>query len=366
MEILRNKKDDNANLYISQERPAFFVNNSLYKTSTSSKKIFSDEDIKEISKFYCSNYKIGKSNVTHKISINDLKRFLNLDCELLTIRKDNLIGSMLSIYVPVTINLTIDKTKLIETSERFDNMKSHDSIMFACASYLILSRKYRGKGYGMALIQESLQVFYDYGGLTAYFINSVSRCINSIPLYSWIFPLNLSKLDRCNFNYPSNYKSLFNLKNNLTYTTVKINRENSLQALNFYHKFMKDKKLYFSPSKKYWLKWVKTFPTYMVFNNDEIIGLYCFNHEINYYPINKEELLVGSLLLCVGQQPQTLKNALLESKKYYDLVKIYETGDMNKKILNTVNAIKTEPNVFINFFNNQLFLKSSDIYIPLF
>jgi GNAT superfamily N-acetyltransferase len=364
MEILKNKVESK-DLFISQNRPSFFVNKDLYTVHTSSKEIFTDEFLEKLSNFYNTHHRIERSNDTIEMSKENFKEYMNIDAEILTIYKDKIIGSMISVLLPIKINTDLNQNISIESSDRIKSIKNDDSLLFACASFLILEKKYRGKGFGMALIQESLQILHDIGGLGAFFVNKVSRCVNSVPLYSWYFPLNLEKLDKHNFQYPRDFKYLFKLEENKNYKIVKVNESNAKESLNFYLNHVKDKKMYFLPSLNYWKKWIISFPTYVLFLNGEISGLFSFRNNIIRYPTNRMKISFAWLITCVGKQPETLKASLLISKKLFDMVKIFELGDLNSEIISSVNAQKSDKN-YINFFNTQIFLKSNEIYFPIF
>ncbi len=360
MEIFKKYKKNDNTLFLSQKRPAFFVKRD-YTVLTSSKYLYSDTELLKLSNFYSKKYKVGSSNI-QQISLTDLKRFLNLYMEILTISRDKeLTGSIISIYTPITIQTELDKTT-IQTSERFNKVKTEKSIMFACASYLILDEKNRGKGLGMALIQESLQKLYDHGGLGAYFINSVSRCDNSIPLNVWYYPLNLEKLDECKYDYPRDYKSHFLKNMSGDFNVIKVVQENSKFAYEFYFNWMSKKIFYFSPNYEYWQKWIISFPTYIVYSEENIIGLYSFDSCNIRYPINQQNILTGKLLFCLGD---VLKAVLSTAKNLFDILELYETGDLNERYLKSVFAQKAYKK-HINFFNTRIALKSSDFFAPLF
>jgi hypothetical protein len=366
MEIFRNKKGEEEKLFLSLNRPAFFVQRN-YEVFGSYSYKYSDKELEEISSFYNKNYRIGKSNNTIILSVSDLNRFIFISSELLTIKQENrLIGSVISILLPIAINTNL-KIHTLQLSERF-KLGNENSVMFACTSFLILEEKFRGKGKGMALIQESLQILHDNGGLGAYFINSVSRCKNSILLNSWYYPLNFQKLDSCKFNYSREYKSYFIKHLNeggKSANIIKICEENSKIAYDFYMDYMRDKKFYFTPNYEYWLKWILSFDTYILIQETKIVGLFCFNNNYIRYPLNKIELYTGILLFCIGKQPDTLLSALTTAQTLYDIITLYEVGDLTKKILSNVFAQKSHT-CHINFFNTSLQLSSEEFYSPLF
>ena len=368
--FLKNEKEkgNDGELFISQDRPAFFVNKDYYTVKTSSNYDFSDNERKSIADFYGNNYRIDRSNNTIMVSKNDLDRFLNTRCELLTLHTDKLIGSIVSLIIPLHINVPgIDNKILVDQGDRINFYKSDANvIVFACASFLILDSKMRGKGMGMALIQESLQILYDNGGLGAYFINKVSRCDNSLSLVSWYYPLNFDKLDACKYDYSRDYKSYFvNNLEGVGLDVKKVVEENARIAYDFYFNSMKGKKFYFSPSYEYWLKWLESFPTYILLEKSEIVGLFCFNSDNIRYPLHRVELMTGKLIICIGKQPETLKSSLFIAKSLYDMLTLYQVGDLNEKVLTSVFAQKSHKS-YINFFNTRLLLSASDFHAPLF
>ena len=335
MEIFKGKKDNN--LFISQKKPLFFARKD-YELETSSKvKLNTDE----IDKFYYFNY-----NVNEETSFTQLnsKKYLYLDSEILTIKKDNkIIGSIVSVIIPVKINTELDKNVKIPLSERGSLFGSENTLIFACSSFLVIDKKYRRKGYGIAMIQESLQILYKNGGLGAYFINNVPRGNNNIKLNIWYF--DLAKMN-----------------NNNTNLIVERVKE---ESFNFYMSLVKDKKIAFIPSLNYWKKWVEVFPTYTVKKDDKLIGMFCFNNYNVRYPIKKSSLMKGNLLFCLGKQPETLESSIEKCKSYLNILEVYETGDLTSKLVRSLNGKTYEPK-YINFFNTQIQLKASDFHCPLF
>lgn len=370
-----NEEDEENSLYISQDKPAFFVNKDYYNVKTSSRDKYSETEIAELSDFYNKNFRVGKSNNTNIVSEEELYKYLSLSSEMLTIRKDSkLLGCMISIYIPTHVNIQYKQSQVCQC-EKFDEMCSDNSTVFGCASFLILDESYKGKGLGMALIQESLQSFYEQGGLGAYFVNTVSRCDNSIKFQTWYFPFSFSKLNRCKYNYPKDYTQYFIQKledikkENLEIRKVKeeirnVKAENVRAAYDFYILQGKDKKFFFIPSFEYWHKWISCFPTYIVLKNNAIIGLFCFRDSaIKYY--NKNEIKVGLTLLCIGEQPYTLKCTLLKASELYDIINFYELADLNKALLSSILAQKGQIR-YINFYNTRLNLQASEFYAPIF
>ena len=172
--------------------------------------------------------------------------------------------------------------------------------------------------------------------------------------------LNLEKLDKCNFHYLKQYRSLYELKEEASF--VLINENNIEAALNFYFSHMSNKKFYFSPSLFYFKKWISLYPSYIVYKENEIIGLFSYKKETIWYPSLNTKIINGSLLLCIGLDIEfVIKQCISTGKKYFDILKFFEIGDVSSKNLNNFFAQKSYLS-YVNFFNITLFLNASDFY----
>ena len=366
MEIWNSSKKYNKateELFISLDKPSFFVNRGYYESQNSLKRALSTQEIEYLAELYKYNYRIGKSNNTIFVSNKNINDFINLNSLILTVyQKNELIGSMISILIPLSI---ATHTNIKDNSETFEYIKKEKKdFVFGCSSYLILTKKNRGKGLGMAAIQESLQILYENGGLGAYFINTVSRCVNSIPLFVWYYPLNIEKLDACHFNYNKEYKNLFisHIHDETNNRVSLVDKSNIQISYEFLISSQKDKKFCFSPSLKYWEKWTNVFPTFIVEEKNKIIGLFVFNNHEIWYPTNRTLINTGYLIFSIGE---ILKEAIIQSKKYYDILMIYEIGDINLQQLNQIFAQRSHKS-YINFFNTTISLLNHEFYAPLF
>jgi len=346
MLILKEPISSNS-IFISQERPSFFVSKDLYDLINSFDHKIDKKRIKKLNNIYESFFTVYNDQKMLNLT-KTIENILDLDGLIINIeRKGKIIGCVMSVFTPVKIN-DFKEDLLINASERFNSlMETETDLMFGCCSYLVLKKKYRNKGLGMALIQESLQVFYDNGGLGAYFINTTSRCINSIPVCTW--ELNLSNINIIN----------------LGVDIIKINQNNA-EISRIYHKeYLKDKSLFFNPSLEYWKKWVNVFPTYMVQSSGKIIGLFSIK-TYKTQPYRSNTIYNNcSTLICIGEQPFILDCMIQTCKHQYDILSIKEIGDVKQKDLIKIGAQKKFRN-FINFFNitKKYYLK--DFYLPLF
>lgn len=351
-------------LFLVQKIQGFFINKKSYKLQIISKDNSTEEIIQALSNFYRANYKIGTNINTIQVTTNELNRYIQIGADIITIHKDRLIGSSISFHLPVKIVSQLDQDILNETSEDLSAMCPDNSIIVGCCSFLVLENKFRGKGYGMSLIQETIKKFYDEGCLIAFFVNKDSRCDNSVPLVNWYFPLNLDKLDSCGYVYPRQHKSLFTL-DKAENEIVRINETDAEIGWNFYLKLVSDKRFAFAPSLDFWKKWVSSFPTYLIKDGSKFIGVFSFNSSFTYYPLSRQFLSVGTVMICIGKQPETLQNTLYQAKELFDLLMLYQTGDLTHRLLSHVHAQKRSGDC-INFYNARIKLSATDFYVPVF
>jgi len=363
LEILRKDKsfkDDNS-LFLT-ENPKIIPENKNYKMVVYNKENLEEIFFDEIALFFNSNYS-NSDKSKFIIDENIIKNYLNINSEIMTIYKGKLVGEAFAFYFPVCVQTEL-KINNPKYSPFLEQLQSENSIIFGCYTFLSVDGNIRNKGLGMNLIQESLKTFYKKGGLAAYFINKISRCENSIMFNNWYFPLNLEKLDRIKYLYPRNYKSLFRL-NPIKEKIKAVNENNIIKAYDFYINIVKDKKFYFKTNFYLWKKWIKTFPTYLVFDNEDVIGIFSFHRVKRFYENFEETLNICDLILCIGEQPMTLKSSFIQAKNEFDIVYTRELGDLNEYILRKSNA-QISGSAYINFFNTRIKLEKSEFYAPIF
>ncbi|MBA3286300.1 MAG: GNAT family N-acetyltransferase [Nitrosopumilus sp.] len=367
MKILRDKNHSSQELLLSQEIPSVMKNNIEYSIKSTETHQFSDVELNEISNFYRKYHRVNNSNNIILVSVDDLKKFLNTKVQLIVMytKEGEILGSIMTFIFPSNIDTNLNKKINVSLSSKIlDFYGTHDFLLTACTSFLIVHPNYRKKGLGMVLIQESILSFYKMGGMLAYFMNNISRCNNSIPINIWYYPLNLSKLDSAKFPYPHNHKSLFIPKEDKR-ITQKVDNSNSIRAYEFYMNYVKDKKCKFLPGFNLWNKWVETFPTYIIINGNIIEGIFSFNNSMVWHSVCMASLNTGYILFCLGSQPSTLNKSLIEAKKSYDILIIYPVGDLTDEHISKVNAKKTSK-LYINFYNLNAHLTAKDFYAPLF
>jgi hypothetical protein len=403
-----NLTSDNNSLFISQERPVFLINRSVYTVKSSSKEKFSEKFLKLLEDLYVKYFTVTGNNRYPNFK-SRIEKYLQLNCELLAIRiKRKLVGSMISLLVPVSISLTrgadphnnFDRSGILLNNSDLYHKIGGDNLIFASASYLAVKNKYRGKGFGMAIIQESLQVLYENGGITAYFVNKVSRSSNSIPVNFWGLALRDKTINRfersskeIKLNIQDDHLKSFALKLNIqddhlksfalklnnqignaapnsNMKVTRINTNNVKTAYDYYITQTNNQYIKFSPTLDYFTRWINVFDTYLVKDNEIIIGLFSIKEFELISTTTKEIYRYGNNLLFTCNENkcfQVFISFISECKnKNIDILTLCETGYITADLLNKVGAIRPNNPSYINFYNTNIKLKPSEFHLPLF
>lgn len=365
MAALRNatKGYNGKDLFMTTNYPKY--NNVLEKGMTakdSSIEPPSEEEIKQISLFYMYNFKILKSNTTIFFTEKEIKDIIEFaQGNVITLRKDGyLTGSIVNFLVPTGLN--IEDT--YEYGKRLDLQYSPKDIILSVSSYLILDKNNRGKGLGMTLVTESLNSLHNNGGQAAYFINKVARTKNYIPIVAWYYPLNLNKLDACHYDYPRQYRSRYNInKEKMSYL---VDENNAEKVHQYYMNYIKDKKLYFSPSLFFFKKWIKLFPCYFVMEKDKIIGFFTLRKVTMWHPEYNSTIEYCDATLCVGEDIQKImEQCITIAREFADVIKFYELGDVRATSLNNTGCFSGNK-AYINWYNIGKSFKPEEFYLPPF
>lgn len=356
---IQKDKYNNPNLYISSEQPYVSVKKDQYSIR---KLITENFSLEAVSNLYNKYYTVANSNVIPQMPKEKLFNRLNVVSILMLYHSDALIGANFNILIP----LYIKTDKYIEYKESVwdENKQEKTNLIFASQSYLTLHQKYRGKGYGMLLIQESLKILFEGGGLAAYFMNPRARGDNSIMINNRFFPLNFENLDKVKYVYPKNSKTLFQEQIKCTNKFYRVDELNFAEAHKFIVLNIQNKKFAFSPSLAYFQKWIKVFPTYIGKNGDNVEAIFCLNENQILYPIYNNTINTAYVIFSLGINLENINALLVTCKEKYDNLIFYEAGDIDKKILNKIYAQALSP-TYINFFNASLYLKPEEFYAPV-
>ena len=366
----KNSNKDENDLVISKEEPNFFAPmgpftiHSVYEEK-------SDKIFNELSTFYSKNNVLSNGNMT-QVSEHDLRRYYNVSVtEILCCRSKlskKIIGSILSILFPIKLNIDNISIYRRDKSSRTKYLVENnpDVVLFAATTFLNASKKYRGKGLGMVLIQKSLQVAYEIGVICAYFLNTVPRCSNAVEIKCWVFPLNIKKHEQYRLGYMRKYRNYYlNLKSD-GFEVQKIDNGNYKPSYYEYINLIKDKKFSLYPDLEYWDRWINNFDTYTVIINGKIQGIFCCIKYTIYAVSCGKYLDYGNRLICVGKQPETAEAMLLECQKSgIDILLLQEVGDLDEDLLHYIHAQKTKTSDYLNFYNTKIKLEAKDLYAPM-
>lgn len=357
------KSDGNVICY---EPPPFFTNRFLSKFNVDYTFTPSDQLLEKAEIFYSKEFKLKNGNKP-LINTGILKRWINIGSLIVTLNKSNKIkGSAISLVLPIKIKIKQDK--LIEQTYQYTDIidQNDDVIVMGLTTHLNLHHKLRNKGLGMVLIQRSLQCAYDIGITCAYFINTESRCSNSVPLISWSYPLDVHKLISYGLGYNGRYTQKYKINIPADISYLRVDKTNYQECYNTYRNLIENLYNVFCPNLYFWKRWILNIPTYIVKRKDKNIGVFSYNgNNIEIAKINKI-IPTAYPMFCIGEQPSTILSLLDVCKKdKYEVVNITQTGTLTRQVLQSINADKLKGLSYINFYNTDIHLTAEDIHFPL-
>lgn len=317
------------------------------------------EEYDEFCDFIKKQNKMSSGNYT-LLPKGELLRILKFNPKVITMRggnKNSLLGTLISVPFPIKSN--------------------HKVITHGCTSYLNVHNILRNNGLAMALIRELIQWGFEDNIYCDYHLTDHKIGENAIQISSWYRPINLPKSIGLGFTIPDfNVPHLF-AKNRLKYNTkamsgfktVRVLQKNQDKALDFYKKICKQK-LALWPDLELFSKWIQQFPTFMVRTkeNKKIVGIFSIN---NLFCRMGEEvegkLCIPILFNCRETFNQATLRALINTahEREFDVLYLYQTGDLNRECLESVNAIETNKKSWFSLYNNVMNLQPEDISVPL-
>lgn len=253
-------------------------------------------------------------------------------------------------------------------------------------TYLCVSRHHRKEGLARELfsrignLANSLNIPLGYStGLATYMTTA-----RSVEIRSWYRPLRHRIAAELGYEFPSyrnssdrsDYRTSIayncNLPANLIVKRVE-SPTNSSIARDFYCNITDKCRIRYMPTNEEWERWIKAFPTYLVFESEQIIGLFMvnlFTARVNNGKIGKFALL----LLVVGQILSTLKAALYITHQLGNSVVYgYEVGGITEEEVKEIKGLRTRLPIHLSFHlqdkNNLKLIPSeiepADILLPL-
>ena len=325
----------------------------------------SPEEYEEVCNFYNRYNTMSSGNVT-LMRPEDLKRYLSFDNISALLRSQvsqKLIGCAISLILPVRIG---DQNGII----------SH-----GCTTFLLIHPSLRSHGLSMALIRGLTQRAYERGIYCDYHMIPFKLGSNDVPISSWFRPLKLKEAVELGFLYPD-YNNPRSTRNRLKYHTrlpdktgyqridgmiIQKNNNNAEQSLELYKEWTKDKKFVFSPDEIMWTKWVQEFPTYLIFKEKLPIGIVSINPIHCIIKDTNQEGKLAMPMMCVGTDIKAILSVLINIafNEGYPVLYIHEQGNLTTEVLESVGSLKLVSNMFFSLYNNNIQLKSDDIFVPL-
>ena len=355
---------------ISKDKPVLYQENKNITID-----YIKPEEYQEVSKFVCEYNKMSTGNIT-LFTVNDIHRYLKLPNTSLVMKSTSgkIMGTIFSLELPIKVGQNNGNNK--DNNQDNGNKNNKDQIIIhGCTTFLNVHNIVRGYGLCMALIRDLIfrgykkQIFCDY--------HMVSMKIgdNAFKINSWYRPINLKSCVKIGFLYPDwDNPSIKNRRLAMRYNTkllpnisfILIDHNNLSISLEYYLSQVGNKKFVFYPDKDLWNMWISSFPTYLIYYNNELAGLLSTNNLSCYIEVTKQH---GKLLfptLCVGDVEKVLSVLLyLASQNNYDAVYMYQSGYITSTHLENIKAIKTDNDVWFSLYNNRVSLTPGDLMVPL-
>ncbi len=351
-----NKLENNNNFIISEKEP---INRDLSKKVDIIRGI-EDDDGTEVYRFIKNQNIMQSGNIT-LLPFNELKKYLSFDGHPLLMRggsKKSLVGFVISIPFKVRC-LYNDDEKII----------TH-----GCTSFLNVHKSLRGHGMCMTLIRELIKWGYEKKIYCGYHTTENKIGSNGVKINSWYRPLHLDKSIKLGFLYPDYDDIRSKRKTRLKYDTKipssceisRVLESNHIESLEVYKKLVESKKFSFYPELSFWKRWVQYFPTYIVKKDNQYVGLYTLTSLHCRIQSTQMDGNLATPLICVGEMPYTLSCLIHTAKeRNYDVLYLYEIGDIDNEVLVNSKALKTNTVQWFNMYNNNISLNATDIYVPL-
>jgi len=282
---------------------------------------------------------------------------------------NSLIGTILSLPFPIKCEIPFCKMEEEEYTKA-------EIIIHGCTTFLNVYSKLRHLGMCMFLIKELISYGYEKNIYCSYQMTSFKLCENSFQISAFYRPLNLLRAANLGFVFSgfdeihkfNQNRMKYNNKTPKGYSIKQVSIKNSEKALSFYNKMTNEKKFVFSPDLQFFNKWITEFPTFIVFLEKKIVGIFSIK-TIDFGTLNEieGELCLPLLFSSKKEEKEKVLKCLIStaSERNFDVLYLYSVGDLTQEILESVHAIKTN-NSWFSLYNNSMKLTPLDLYVPLF
>jgi hypothetical protein len=356
MYVTKSSKDQSDEFIISKDPPIKFEYDN--------KKLILCEGIKEseygeVSNFYQKYNRMSTGNTT-LLPVSELERYLSISNISLLMRSANgmLIGTIISLLLPV----------------KNSNGSIEEIIIHGCTTFLAIHPSLRKMGLCMALIRKLIELGYDKGLFCDYHMVAFPIGTNSISLNSWYRPIDLHRSKELGFLYDGLLDSHNSTKLRLKYRTTIPNNHTYVQvidnniniSLNYYKELVKNKKFAFWPGEKLWSDWIRSYPTYLIYNKNKCVGIVSLNTVYCVIERTKETGRILFPIICDGEMDSVMPVICTIAKDLnYDVVYFHQHGSVTEVSLCKIKAIRTTTKLWFSLYNNCINLNVEDINVPL-
>ena len=350
-------KENDEEGIISKEKPTF----SKEKRKFELQKGIKQKEYSEVSNFLKEYYTI--ENVRTFLPVSELRKYNRFSSLFLLMRAPNLelIGTILSIPFPISCRYK----------------EKGETIIHGATSFLNLHPKIRKLGLTKTLIRELTVYGFEKNVLCSYMTTNFPLTEKSIEIESWYRPLNLQNSIALGFSFPDWNKPSVFAQERIKFGTklpkkykTKIVKDNNMEtAFQFYQKVNQNKKFVFYPDLAFFNKFVKEYPSYLVYKEKKIVGFFTLGIIYMKTEFGMEAEIATPLLFngIKGEEANSLRVCISTAReKEFDVLYLHSIGDITKEVLEEVYAIKTFSNSYFSLYNNSMDLKKSDLYVPLF
>ena len=295
---------------------------------------------------------------------NELQRYIDFGARIVTMRggnKDSLLGTILSIPLPIKCSFDNDNTEIIK---------------HGCTTFLNVHKILRNHGLAMALIRELIQWGYEDKLMCDYHLTPNKIGNKAIQISAWYRPIDLPKSAGLGFLYENwntiskfnTNKVKFNTKKPSGFKIVRVLGKNSEKVLEFYKKIIADKSFVFYPDLDLFDKWIQQYPTYFVKEGKKMVGIFSISSLYCRMGDEVEGTLCFPLIFnCLLEYNISVMRCLLNvaKEREYDTLYVYQIGDVTRECLEGINAIETKDKSWFSLYNNGMNLTSENISVPL-
>jgi hypothetical protein len=352
---------------ISTDKPVDYDRNK--KVSLSRK--LEESEYEEVVEFLKSQNLMASGNYT-LLTRGEIEKYKRLNCYSVLMRNETnkLFGTIFSIPFPVKCSITSGTTE--------DGEYTKDKIIVhGCTTFLNVSSKIRGFKMCMLLIRELTQYGYENNIFSGYQLTSFPLTEKSVAISNWYRPINMMKSLLLGFTFPgynevSNFnknRMLYKCKAPKNYLVNRVKAKGLEEALSFYGKINENNRFVFFPDLSLFEKWTREYLTYTVKFEDETIGIF----SIGTINCKMGNMVEGTMCLPLlfnskkGKGEKVLRCLLsVAEEKGYDLLYGNQIGDLTQQLYESVNSIRTDKKSFFSLYNNNMNLKPSDLYVPVF